>query len=251
LPLCRVCFASFAAVRRANVDVAETFLRITASTLVIALPASIGISAVAAPIVTLAFGTKWLMATPVIQLLGAACVFSVPGRVSWTLFSAYALLRSLFWFGLAISVVQLLLLVPFIWHWGLVGAAMATALGILVEQATYAVIAFRRFAIPPGALLHRTWRCLLATLVMAALLVLTGYGWEPGTPGTTYSVSHLLIASGLGACIYTAVLLSLWFASGRPIGPETDVLELLRRAAARICGTVSRRAAVLFHGTSR
>jgi O-antigen/teichoic acid export membrane protein len=251
LPLCRVCFASFSAARRANANVAETFLRITASTLVIALPASIGISAVAAPIVTLAFGTKWMMATPVVQILAAACVFSVSGRVSWTLFSAFALLRSLFWFGVVISIVQLLLLVPFIWHWGLIGAAMATALGGLIEQAVYTVIAFRRFAIPPSALLRRAWRCLLATIVMATALAVTGYGWEPGTAGVTYSMNHLLIASGLGACIYTVALLGLWFASGRPIGPETDVLELLRRACARIGGTVSRSAAMLFNGASR
>jgi len=251
LPLCRVCFASFSAARRANANVAETFLRITASTLVIALPASIGISAVAAPIVTLAFGTKWMMATPVVQVLAAACVFSVSGRVSWTLFSAFALLRSLFWFGVVISIVQLLLLVPFIWHWGLIGAAMATALGGLIEQAVYTVIAFHRFAIPPGALLRRAWRCLLATIVMATALVVTGYGWEPGTTGVTYSMNHLLVTSGLGACIYTAALLGLWFTSGRPIGPETDVLELLRRACARISGTVSRSAAMLFNGASR
>lgn len=253
LPLCRVCFASFSAARRANADVAETFLRITASTLVIALPASIGISAVAAPVVALAFGTDWMMATPVVQVLAAACVFSVTGRVSWTLFSAFGLLRSLFWFGGVISVIQLLLLVPFIWHWGLIGAAAATALGILVEQATYTVIAFHRFAIPAGALLRRSWRCLFATLMMAAVLVATGYGWEPGTGVITYSMNHLFVASGLGACIYAVALLGLWFASGRPIGPETDVLELMRRACARISGTVGRGVAVLFNvsGASR
>ncbi|HTI79168.1 MAG TPA: oligosaccharide flippase family protein [Acetobacteraceae bacterium] len=250
-PLCRVCFSSFSAVRRANMDVAETFLRITSSTLVIALPASIGISAIAAPVVALAFGPNWLIATPVVQILAAACIFSVPGRVSWTLFSAFAYLRSLFWFGVVISIAQFLLLVPFIWYWGLVGAAVATALGMLAEQVTYAVVAFRRFAIRPNALLNRTWRCLLATCAMATCLVAAGYGWEPGNTGTAYTISHVLLAIGLGACVYAAVLLGLWLAGGRPDGPETDVLELLRRAVARISGTVGRHAALLWSGPSR
>lgn len=233
-PLCRVCFSSFSAVRRAKADVAETFLRITSATLVIALPASIGISAIAAPIMALAFGAKWLIATPVVQILAAACVFSVPGRVSWTLFSAFALLRSLFWVGAVMSAVQLLLLVPFIGYWGLSGAAVATALGMLAEQATYTAIAFRRFSIRPTDLLHRTWRCLLATCAMAACLIAAGYGWEPGDPGTIYTISQLLLVSFLGASVYTAVLLGLWIAGGRPAGPEADVLELLRRAVAHI-----------------
>jgi O-antigen/teichoic acid export membrane protein len=250
-PLCRVCFSSFSAVRRSNMDVAETFLRITALTLVIALPASIGISSVAAPIVALAFGAKWLMATPVVQILAAAGVFAVLGRVSWTLFSAFAYLRSLFWIGVVMSVLQLLMLVPFIWYWGLIGAAAATALGNLTEQAIYAGIAFRKFAISPGALLRRVWRCLLATLAMVGYLLLFGYGWESATPRLAYNVSHLFVASGSGAIVYTVVLLGLWLASGRPTGPETDVLELIKRASSSLAGTVSRRAALLRNATSR
>lgn len=250
-PLCRVCFSSFSAVRRSNMDVAETFLRITASTLIIALPASIGISSIAAPIVTLAFGAKWLLATPIVQILAAAGVFAVLGRVSWTLFSAYAYLQSLFWIGVVMSVVQLLMLVPFIWYEGLVGAAVATALGNLIEHAIYTGIAFRKFAIRPGALLRRVWRCLSATSAMAVYLVLSGYGWESGAPRLGYSVTHLFVASASGAIVYTIVLLGLWLASGRPTGPETDVLAMIKRACSRLAGTASRRAVLLRNAASR
>jgi O-antigen/teichoic acid export membrane protein len=250
-PLCRVCFSSFSAVRRSNMDVSETFLRITASTLIIALPACIGISSVAAPIVALAFGAKWLMATPIVQILAAAGVFAVLGRVSWTLFSAFAYLRPLFWIGVVMSVVQLVMLAPFIWYWGLVGAAAATALGNLAEQTIYAGIAFRKFAIRPGALLRRVWRCLLATSAMAAYLMLSGYGWEPSVPQLGYDVSHLFVACGSGGIVYTVVLLGLWLVSGRPSGPETDVLELAKRISSGLAGTVSRRAALLRNATSR
>jgi lysylphosphatidylglycerol synthetase-like protein (DUF2156 family) len=64
-------------------------------------------------------------------------------------------------------------------------------------------------------------------------------------------VSHLFVASGSGAIVYTVVLLGLWLASGRPTGPETDVLELIKRASSSLAGTVSRRAALLRNATSR
>src|SRR6185436_14390728 len=45
-PLGRACFAGFSAARRAGLSVADTYLRIVASTLLIGMPASIGISAI-------------------------------------------------------------------------------------------------------------------------------------------------------------------------------------------------------------
>ena len=86
---------------------------------------------------------------------------------------------------------------------------------------------------------------------MAAWLLVTGYGWESGSTQMGYSVSHLFIASGSGALAYTAVLLGLWWLSGRPTGPETDVLELIRRVSLRIGSSLGRRAALLWNGASR
>ena len=250
-PLSRVCFASFAAANRTNVNVAETYLRIVSSALIIALPASIGISSIAAPLVTLAFGAKWIEATPIIQILAAAGVLTVTGRISLTLFSAFAYLRSLFWIAVVMSVVQCALLIPFVWYGGIIGAAIAVALATLVEQAIYVVIAFRRFSMRPVDLLRRCWRCLSASAAMVAFLLLAGLGWTQGTTALDSSAHQLLLTAGSGAIVYTVVLLGLWFASGRPAGPETDVLEIVRRTAARLFGQLSRRAALLWSVGSR
>jgi lipopolysaccharide exporter len=242
-PLCRVCFASFAAANRSNVNVAETYLRIVASALIIALPASIGISSIAAPLVTLAFGAKWIEATPIIQILAAAGVFTVIGRISLTLFSAFAYLRSLFWIAVVMSAVQCALLVPFVWYDGIIGAAIAVALATLVEQAIYAVIAFHRFAIRPFGLIRLCWRCLSASAVMIAYLLIADLGWTDGAEKLDSSAHQLLLTAGTGAIVYTIVLLGLWLASGRPAGPETDMLAIVRRSTARLVAQLSRRAA--------
>ncbi|MEJ0015031.1 MAG: oligosaccharide flippase family protein [Acetobacteraceae bacterium] len=230
-PLGRVCFASFAAVRRAGTSVSDTYLRITAATFVVALPAAIGISAVAAPLVMLAFGAKWLEAIPIVEILAAAGILAVTGRISAALFNAFAILRPLFWNVIVISALQFGLLVPLVWTWGLPGAAIATAAVMLLEQAVLTILAFHRFAMRPADLLRGIWRCLAATGVMAGFLALAGLGWTAAPPGFGASLRHLAVTGVLGAGAYTAVLGCLWLACGRPAGPEADGLALAGRVA--------------------
>lgn len=250
-PLSRVCFAGFAAARRSGLSVAETYMRITSSMLVVAVPACIGISSIAAPLVYLAFGAKWLEATPIIEILAISGVFAVMERLSSTLYYAFAYLRPLFWIVVVMSVVQFALLVLFVWQSGIVGAALASAVTLLIQQTVLSVLAFRRFVMRPMDLLSRVWRCLLAAATMSAFLALSGLGWVSDAPSLSASLRQLFVTSGSGAAVYTAVLLSLWLASGRPNGPETDVLELIRRVGTRLHGFASRRAALLWSAGSR
>ncbi len=245
-PLCRVCFASFSAARRTGISVAETYLRVVSSTWLIALPACIGISSVASPLVVLAFGQKWFQAIPVVQVMAAAGLFGVMGRISWTLFSAFAYLSSLFTILNVMAVVQLSFLVLLVWYWGIPGAAVAMALTMVLEQCIYSVLVFRKFAIPPSHLLQRIWRCMVAAASMTAALAMTGYGWTSSTPLTRASNAVLLLEACVsGAAVYTVVLLGLWLACGRPKGPETDVLELVRRLCGRLLLAIGRRAALM------
>ncbi len=250
-PLGRACFAGFAAARRSGLGVAETYLRITSSTLVIAMPASIGISSIAAPLVRVAIGAKWIEATPLVEILALAGVFAVMDRISGTLLSAFAYLRPLFWNVLAMTAVQFALLVLLVWHAGLVGAAIASALAVLIQQTVLSVLVFRRFAIRPLDLLSRVWRCLIAAAVMAAFLAFSGLGWTQDEPALGACLRQLFVASGSGAFVYMIVLLGLWLASGRPRGPEMDVLDLLRQAVSRLHGFASRHAALLWTAGSR
>lgn len=245
-PLSRVCFASFAAAKRAGISVADTYMRVVSSTLVIAVPASIGVSAIAAPLVTLAFGAKWQEATPVVQILAISGVFAVITRISTTLLSAFGYLGPLFANVVGMSVVQFALLIPFVMYWGITGGAIACSLALFLEQINLARITFRRFSFRPLDLLSRIWRCLVASLAMAVFLAASGLGWVNNQPNFLVDLMQLLTASATGATVYTVVLLCLWFASGKPNGPEMDVLELIKRATSGIQGRISRRAAILW-----
>jgi O-antigen/teichoic acid export membrane protein len=219
--------------------------------LVIALPASIGISAIAAPLVYIGFGTKWLEATPIIQILAISGVLAVVERISSSLFYAFGYLRPIFWTIVALSLVQFALLVPFVWHSDIVGAAIACMLTAFIQQTVLSILAFRRFAMRPLDLLSRVWRCLLAAATMSAFLALSGLGWTTHAPGIGASLWQLFVTSGLGATVYTGTLLCLWLASGKPNGPEADLLELIKRITTRLYAYVSRRATLIRAAGSR
>ena len=225
-PLGRAAFSGFAAGRQQKVELGETFLGLIGSAALITLPAGVGLSMVAAPLVGLAFGAGWEQAVPVLRILSLSFTIMVFGHLSLHLLSAHALLGRLVGITLAGGGVRVVLLALLIPRFGLTGAAVGAALAVVVEQALTLATAMRRVGVGAAALVGRVWRSVLATAAMAAVLAASGWGWsdEAGSLGLVEAVSA-------GAAIYGAVLLGLWTLAGRPDGAETDVLRLLRRCA--------------------
>ena len=238
-PLCRAAFSGFAAGRNAALSPGATYLRIIATMALLTLPAGVGISLIADPLVNLAFGTLWAGAVPLVQILALAGTLTVFGLISSTLFSAHGLLRQMFELSLATLILRVVLLIFFIDRLGLYGAALAVAIAIAAEQGLYVLLTIRHFALRPTDLLRHTWRCLLATAAMAMAMVRTGLGWHTvasgsGAPDSGALVQHLVAAVLVGVVTYTAVLLAAWLAAGRPPGAETDFLALARRMSGRV-----------------
>jgi lipopolysaccharide exporter len=224
-PLGRAAFSGFSAGLQEKVDPGETFLRLIGSAALLTLPAGVGLSLVAEPLVALAFGSGWEPAVPVLRILSLSFTIMVFGHLSLHLLSAHALLGRLVGItlaGAAVRVALLLLLIP---HFGLAGAAMGAAIAVVLEQALMVVTALRRFDVGLRRLMRLIWRPVLAACAMAAVLVAGGLGWsdDSGVPALAEAVAG-------GGAVYTVVLLASWVLAGRPVGAETDVLALLRRA---------------------
>jgi lipopolysaccharide exporter len=232
-PLTRACFSGFAAAQRAGSGLAEAYLRITSATLVITMPAAIGISAIAAPLVYTAFGPNWLEAIPITEIVAVAGVFAVVDRISETMLSALAFLRPLLWNVVTVSVIQFTLLAVLVPHAGIVGAAVASAVTMAIQQAVLSIFVSRRLAIRSRDLLSRIWRSLLAATAMVVMLALSGLGWAGAAPQLSANLARLFVTSGSGAAVYIATLLCLWLAAGQPSGPETDLLRLFIRVGSR------------------
>jgi O-antigen/teichoic acid export membrane protein len=235
-PLCRAAFSGFAAGRNADVTPGDTYLRIIATMALLTLPAGVGIALVADPLVNLAFGTLWAGAVPLVQVLSLAGTLTVFGLISGTLFSAHGLLRQMFELSVATLILRVALLIFLIDRMGLYGAALAAAIAITIEQSLYVLLTIRHFRLRPADLLRHTWRCLLATAAMAAVLLRTGLGHHTVTPAAGALAQQLAVAVVTGVAVYSVVLLAAWLAAGRPPGAETDFLALARRLIGRIAG---------------
>jgi lipopolysaccharide exporter len=222
-PLGRAAFSGFAAGRQQKTDIGETFLRLTGSAALLTLPAGVGLSLVAAPLVALAFGPAWQPAVPVMRILSLSFTIMVFGHLSLLLLSAHALLGRLVGITVIGAVARVALLTLLIPNFGLTGAAFGAAIAMALEQALTVATALRRFRVEAGAMIRRVWRPVFATAAMATMMAATGIGWSDDPDGLI-----LLEAVAVGAATYAAVLLTSWILAGRPAGPETDVLALLR-----------------------
>ena len=232
-PLSRAAFSGFSAARNQGEPAGEIYLRVVAAMALLTLPAGIGTSLIADPLVRLAFGPNWVTAIPLVQVLAISGAATVFGYIGWTLFSAHALWRTVLAVTLAAAATRVLLLVLLLPWIGLLGAAVAMTASVLVEDALYIGLTFSRFGVRATVLFSRIWRGLLAASCMALVLVQTGFGWAPVTGGPAELAMQLAAAIGLGGGVYTGVLLLAWFASGRPPGAEADGVAMFGRLIRR------------------
>ena len=67
------------------------------------------------------------------------------------------------------------------------------------------------------------WRAIVATLVMAGCV----WGAGPMIAGRSEAL-QLVIMIPIGGISYFGASFALWLASGRPVGPESEALDLLQ-----------------------
>jgi len=235
-PICRACMPGFAeSIRSGDMEqLRQSYLRIIGLMALLTLPAGIGTSLVAGPLVAVAFGQGWREAAALISIIGIAATITLMGNVSAALLVARAALRTIFVITLAsatLRVVLLLVLVPWL---GLLGAALAIAVALVLDQLALVASVLRLLKLAAWRLLMVIHRPLLAASAMALLVWGTGLGWIAPPMSMGAALPLLLQGVALGAAAYGLVLLLLWRAAGMPPGPEGDLLLLLRRIALRL-----------------
>jgi O-antigen/teichoic acid export membrane protein len=227
-PICRALFSGLAQVKSRGKDVADAYFRAISATLVVTLPAGIGIALVADPLIRLAVGPRWVAAIPLVQIFAIVGTLRVVTYISTTLLTVYGMLQVQFVSTTAILLIRFALLIVLIGRFGLVGAGFAVAAAAILEEAFYLVVAFRRFNLRPSDLLAGNWRSALATAAMAGVVLSISGVFSRG-PNPTFG--HLFAQVLGGALTYVAVLVAAWLAAGRPSGAEAQVIAVAREAA--------------------
>lgn len=222
-PLGRVLFPVFVKAADDPAKLRSAFCKAIGVQALLALPAGAGLCLIADHAVLLLLGEKWWSAVPLLQTLALISVFS-----ALTHSSSYLLLAlgkvgvqaTLAWLQLFVLVVMAIVLFP---DAGAQAVAylrlVVTMLGLmmLVGLVLYYVEVIRL-----GDFLVNSWRPLMATGVMAIVLVFL-------PKDTAYPlVVRLFGEIALGGAVYGISLLLLWRSAGACEGAESYLLDQLK-----------------------
>lgn len=227
LPICRALFPGLAQVRARGTDVADAYFRAISATLVITLPAGVGVALVADPLMRLVVGPRWVAAIPLVQIFAVVGIFRVVTYISTTLLTVYGMLQVQFASTSSILLIRITLLIILINRFGLVGAGFAVAAVAILEEGFYLIVTFRRFNLRPGDLFASNWRSAVGAAAMAGVVLLMKdvFSW-----GAHPTFGHFFAQVLGGALTYVVVLLGAWLAAGRPFGAEAQAIAVAREA---------------------
>ncbi len=221
-PLGRVLFPVFVKVAHDGEQLRQAFCKAVGIQSLFALPAGVGLALVAQDAVPLLLGDQWVQAIPLVQTLALISVFTALGHSS-----GYVLLAlGRVWFQAVLAWMQLVLLaclaLVFFPDVGVQGIAnirlLTTAVGffLFIGLVLYYVRAIRL-----ADLLRQTWRPILATGIMALLLLVLRGSAALGHFGQLV----MLVVAGVAS--YAVAVLASWRLSGCPDGAELYLLDLL------------------------
>jgi lipopolysaccharide exporter len=223
-PLNRAMFPAYSRLAEKPVALNAMFIDVYAVIAVVAFPAAVGLACVAGPAVLVLLGEKWVDATPVLQIL------TVAGLVGALQSNLYLVIVSMGHpkVNTVVSAALLLVYLPACvvasLKFGIVGVAWTYLIVSLMELVAIHIAFLRVTRMAASRLLATIWRPLVAATIMAAgLLAFRLVVMAERAPLETV-VAMVII----GAVMYVAVLLVIWWLCHRPNGAESFIVNWLR-----------------------
>lgn len=229
-PLHRALFSGFVANRQRVNEIRNLFLSATGLGFLIILPAGFGISMLADPMVHLALGERWLSAIPIVEIVALGSTPTVFSYVSGALLNALGMPRLTFHLLLVSVGVRFPLLVILLIYYGLPGAALATAISLLFDQALFLIYTLPKIGASLRHLAPAIWRPVVGTATMVATMLMLDMAWATvDARGPLDLIVAVFTRIFIGAGVYTIVVSLLWLAVGRPDGAERFALATAKR----------------------
>lgn len=230
-PINRAVFPAFSRMAEGEGRLKEGLLQAVSVLTLIALPACVGLAAVAEPLVHAVLGERWSGAAPVVTLLALAGIVQV---ITSTNYLAYLALAKTH-IPPIIGIVQTVALVPLLYvlgRNGVVGVAQAQLASSIIGFVPSFYFMHALLGLRFGELLHALWRPTVASALMWFVVARASIPVAERV-GATAWVPQLGILVAIGVVVYGASAVLLWLLARRPAGAETYVLEMMRRAAGR------------------
>ena len=227
-PMNRAVFPGYARMAADPDALRQSFGDILGVIWIIALPASLGVAAIAQPLVLTMLGDKWTDAVIVVQILALAGTLHAATSNHYSAWLALGKTRITALMEALHFVILLPLLLLLYRPLGLAGIALAELLATTVSVLVECLMISRALALRRSVYLAGLWRPLIASAAMAmALTVLLGE-LNAGALATT-PLWQLVIAVPVGVVTYASALTILWLLWGRPRGAESLLLGRIGR----------------------
>lgn len=235
LPLTQSLFPAFAMLKEDFERLRRAYQRSQTLVTTIALPLGVGTALIADPLVLLTMGEKWLPAAFVIQALGTIFAVQTIGALVDPLGMALGHTRLIFMRNTQFMFVRLPLIVAGMYLGGFNGMIIARIFAGLISVAVNLALVKRLIAMPIGTQLIVNLRAMVGVLMMSAAVLKAQEYLTPSDDPKQLTL-QIAILVAVGAATYVSGTLALWLISGRPAGPEREIIKLLRTVAGKISG---------------
>ncbi len=231
-PVCRALFPGFTAVTHDGQDIAAFFVKAVSVIALIVVPAGAGLALVAEPLIRLALGPNWALASGVLHIVGFAAVFDVVIEVSGMALLAIGRPDLNAKTTALCASVRIAFLIFGVGALGMIGAAWGIVLSGGIDCVIVLAVIARHLNVPFRELAGRAQRTFIATSAMIAVVLAVNGGWPSAGEDFASTAALLFGNAALGAAVFCLILLGCWLLAGRPDGPEWMVQTLIRRRAA-------------------
>ncbi len=233
-PLNRALFSGFASLQDTAQKPGVMYLAAIGVSAIVVLPAGIGISMIAHPVVHLILGAQWTAVIGIIEIISVVSTASMLTAIGGAYLTATGGVHTTFWLLVQSFIVRVPLMIACIAQWGLVGAAIGAGLSLAIDQCFGLWAVLPRIEVRVRQVAAALWRPIAASAGMAGALLPAGLAWTPATDLTTLGlILDLATRSMAGAAVYLITLAALWFLSGRPDGAERHILGMIRKRLRR------------------
>jgi O-antigen/teichoic acid export membrane protein len=222
-PINRAVLPGYAQMAREREVLRQGYVAVLGLVAVVALPAALGIAAIAPVLIPALLGQHWSAAVEVVQVL------ALVGALQALLSNAYPVYLALDkpWIATALSAAHAVLLAVALpalglW-WGLRGVMFGVLAVNIVLFPIGLATTLRLLRLPFAGFLAVLLRPLMASALM--YLVVTQYIRWLHTQGGALALGA---AIGVGIICYATALAALWWIRGRPEGAESAILLRLR-----------------------
>lgn len=230
-PLVQTLFPSFARMQGDKERLRRAYQVAQGAIGIVALPVAVGFALLAEPMVRVALGPKWMIAVPLIEIIGLCYAMQTLVTGSRPLAMAEGATRALFVRDLWGLMLRVPCVTAGLAGWGLMGLVWGRLLSSVIGLVITSALVTKLTGLSGLDQLRAHRRTIAGVAVMSAAVLLADH--ELLKLGTG-PMARIALLAPLGAVAYVGSLHLLWLASGRCAGAEAELLGLLRGAIARV-----------------